>query len=158
MNNGLYGHPGVFRDLEAGCARELVRLALDEAVEGEGRVQVTHGPLGAWRSAGALVCSTAFVAGLATTGGRRDRNLRTANPESHAAPVLLAHRLQLAHGLLDRFQQVIAHVLEHKLVRREQSQPAFGLFGMKRPQPGVELLFADLPLQAIQTGCPQGIG
>jgi hypothetical protein len=64
---------------------------------------------------------------------------------------------QFVHRAFDRRQEMIAHVLEHELVRRQQAQVAVLFLGVQGPQPGVQLLLGELALQAVQAGCPQGV-
>ena len=136
--------PGIFGYLDGRSARELVRLAGDEAVERKTAVE-PRAFLDRWLSYG-----------TARLYRRPRRNLRRTRQHQPQAELAAA---RLGGETLDSRRESLPHELQHEAVGRGKRERIVGRIGLgrERPDPGVELLRGQLLLESTQAGVPEGL-
>jgi hypothetical protein len=139
-------------DLDRRRLRELVALALDEAVEREIRIDraAEDGGRDALRTRARA--NVGIVAGAIQDGGCRQRTAARADVEHDFRDRSLG---QCPHQFLDAWQGIGAKPINHIPVRRQKSQLPIPLDRLERPNPGIELLLREFALEHSQTAIPQ---
>ena len=119
-------------DLQRRGARQLVALALDEAIERERRVQPAAERRSARGRASLRLCDGRFAANCGPCTDL-DYNLAARSVLRPPRPNLL--------------EAVAFHPIDYEAIRREQTQQGAALHRLQRPNPRVELLLRQLRLE-----------
>jgi len=130
-------------NLQPGCAGELIGLSLYEGRESQSRIEARllapTDRRSRQRSARCHRCRGEPFAGL----GEGERQAQRS-----------------AHGdrreLFDPAREPFLDPLQHETIGSNQAQAFPGQFKAKRANPGVELLFGELPLEGLEATLPEG--